>query len=267
MLCSNDVLERFFGCLRLKYKFCSIDNLEILYASRSMKMCVEIMDRHPDWVFKNRINMQRLSLDYSSPRDWNTEKLIIKDVDIPSVWKLGRAQAEAQLRSNSIKDFDIHEMKNKDYTMLKPNGKRIGLSEEQDLSQDLPEEELSDVCQQAEDGEEEESTSTIIIDMIPDRTHDPLIEFENFFIHKSTVVKNMFGAKALSRDRLRRVQGLSGKMSPKEENLDIETCLAIGDPILVKNQTVLELSKVLSIKKAAKKSKLLNLLFCTTTMS
>ena len=36
MLCSNDVLERFFGCLRLKYKFCSIDNLEILYASRSM---------------------------------------------------------------------------------------------------------------------------------------------------------------------------------------------------------------------------------------
>jgi len=53
----------------------------------------------------------------------------------------------------------------------------------------------------------------------------------------------MFGAKALSRDGLRRVQGLSGKMSPKEENLDIETCLAIGDPILVKNQTVLELSK------------------------
>ena len=53
--------------------------------------------------------MQRLSLDYSSQRDWNTEKLIIKDVDIPSVWKLGRAQAEAQLRSNSIKDFDFHE--------------------------------------------------------------------------------------------------------------------------------------------------------------
>ena len=41
-------------------------------------------------------------------------------------------------------------------------------------------------------------------------------------------------------------------MSPKEENLDIETCLAKGDPIIVKNQTVLELSKVLSIKKAAK---------------
>ena len=117
-----------------------------------MKMCVEIMDRHPDWVFKNRINMQRLSLDYSSPRDGNTEKLIIKDVDIPSVCKLGRAQAEAQLRSNSIKDFDFHEMKNKDYTMLKPNRKSIRLSEEQDLSQDLPEEELSDVCQQAEDG-------------------------------------------------------------------------------------------------------------------
>ena len=89
--------------------------------------------------------------------------------------------------------------------------------------------------------------------MIPDRRHDPLIQFENVFVHKSTVVKNMFGAKALSRDRLRRVQELSGKISPKEENLDIERCLALGDPILVKNQTVLELSQVLSIKKAVKR--------------
>ena len=60
MLCSNDVLERLFGNLRLKYRQCAIDNLEIIYGARAMQACTNMMTKHPDWFQKNRNVMQRV---------------------------------------------------------------------------------------------------------------------------------------------------------------------------------------------------------------
>ena len=55
MLCSNDVLERFFGNVRAKYRQCLIDNLEIIYATRAIQICTDMMFKHPEWFKKSRM--------------------------------------------------------------------------------------------------------------------------------------------------------------------------------------------------------------------
>ena len=73
MLCSNDVLERLFGNVRLKYRHCTIDNLELIYATRALQICIDLMSKHPEWFEKNRSVIERLCLDYSNPKDWKQE--------------------------------------------------------------------------------------------------------------------------------------------------------------------------------------------------
>ena len=94
MLCSNGVLERLFGNLRQKYRQCAIDNLEIIYGARAMQACTNMMAKHPDWFQRNRNVMQHLCLDYSDPKDWGAENLVIRNVNIVSTLNIGRANAE-----------------------------------------------------------------------------------------------------------------------------------------------------------------------------
>ena len=122
MLCSNDVLERLFGNLRLKYRHCTIDNLEIIYGARAMQACTNMMTKHPDWFQKNRNVMQRLCLHYSNPKDWGAENLVLRNVNIVSTWNIGRANAEQIL--NKLHKYkgdknDFFEISRDGYTLLK----------------------------------------------------------------------------------------------------------------------------------------------------
>ena len=132
MLCSNDVIERFFGNLRLKYRQCVIDNLEIIYATRAIQTCTDMMTKHPDWFKKNRSVMERLCLDYSNPRDWVHDQLVLEDIDIISCFNVGRARAEQIL--NRFEDYrgegcDFFELFNDGYTFLVPYGvRKIGFN-------------------------------------------------------------------------------------------------------------------------------------------
>ena len=149
MLCSNDVLERFFGILRLKYRQCMIDNLEIIFATRAIELCGDMMFKHPEWFEKNRNVMQRISLDYSNPRDWDNEKLILQNVDIAGAFAVGRANAVTALNSYKRYEGDTSDFGSLDecgYTFLIPYGTRkIGFNpadpEEIDLSMDTVNEE------------------------------------------------------------------------------------------------------------------------------
>ena len=85
MLCSNNVIERLFGNLRLKYRHSAINNLEIIFAARSLQLLSDMMVKHPEWFVKNRNVMERLSLDYSSPKEWKLDGLMLENVDIVSV--------------------------------------------------------------------------------------------------------------------------------------------------------------------------------------
>ena len=122
MLCTNDVLERLFGNLRLKYRHCTIDNLEIIYGVRAMQACTNMMTKHPDWFQKNRNVIQRLCLHYSNPKDWGAENLVLRNVNIVSTWNIGRANAEQIL--NKIHKYkgdknDFFEISRDGYTLLK----------------------------------------------------------------------------------------------------------------------------------------------------
>ena len=77
-------------------------------------------------------------------------------------------------------------------------------------------------------------------------THDPQIEIDGKHVYKATAVKSLFSANPLSKDRLRRVRGLSkftdvGEDTPSD--LSIDSSVMVGDPLLVNVKGTLELCK------------------------
>ena len=103
LLLANDILERIFSNIRLKYKHCTIDNLEMIYATRAMSFCDQILMKHPSWVKKQQNVMKRLTLDYSCTSDWDPGKQLVSDIDFTSVWNSGRAFAETELNRTKHK--------------------------------------------------------------------------------------------------------------------------------------------------------------------
>ena len=83
--------------------------------------------------------MQRLSLDYTSPKEWIAEKLVLRDTDIVSLWNLGRAKAEERLqmsRTYKGEKSDFFLLHEKGFTLLIPyETKKLGLNELHDDTQ------------------------------------------------------------------------------------------------------------------------------------
>ena len=87
ILLGTDILERLFGNYRLKMDVNSLDALELIYTTRAITKCEEILESHPTWVSNSGEVMDRLSLDYSKPSNWNSDTLILRDVDIKRMWE------------------------------------------------------------------------------------------------------------------------------------------------------------------------------------
>lgn len=67
LLDGTDLVERFFGNVRLRFKGGNYSALEMINAARSMTECTKIlMVKHPEWATKTRFQ-RRLALDYSNP--------------------------------------------------------------------------------------------------------------------------------------------------------------------------------------------------------
>ena len=104
--------------------------------------------------------------------------------------------------------------------------------------------------------ESEETNS--IADIISSK-YDPQIEIEGNLIYKATYLKNCFSSNPLSRDRLRRVRGLTRyEESGSENNLD-DNSLMIGDPLVVKTKGNAKICVILNIKKANQNEKTIEL--------
>ena len=286
MLCANDVLERYFGNVRLKYKHSIVDNLELIFATRAIQLCGEMMVKHPDWFAKNRSVMQRLCLDYSSPKVWNLEKLTLRDVDIISTWNVGRASAEVKLRSCKCEGKCSCRYKSKcnfttiarqGHTLLIPNGTKLGLNpREKDFSleddsavevenqNDVQEVDADGDAEPMHGGDVEDTPATSLIDMIPfphpqeNQKHDVQIEIDNKYVYKATVVKSIFSSQPLSRDRLRRVRGMTKYTeSTAEGEHSIETSVLAGDPIMIEVKGILRIAQIQLLKRANRKVKLI----------
>ena len=199
-----------------------------------MLACDDILIKNLDWTKQTSKVMNRLSLDYSSPSHWNKEMLALSNVDIPSVWNIGRAAAEQMLNRNQNlqgDNCDYSKFLDSAVTFLKPfGGKKICLSEiEIDVSsaEDDEPQELIEMVSEVED----EVNIHDLADVIPQTSqagvqHDTQIMIEGSYVYKATVIKNEFSDSPLSKDRLRRVQGLT-KFTKYGESSDAIQCLVI----------------------------------------
>ena len=98
-------------------------------------------------------------------------------------------------------------------------------------------------------------TSTSIIDMVPQarESYDPQIELDGTHVYKATIVKSLFSSNPMSKDRLRRVRGMTkftGEQS--EADMSIESSIMVGDPLLIDTKGTLRVSKVIKLMKAGR---------------
>ena len=224
-----------------------------------MQACTNMMTKYPDWFQKNRNVMQHLCLDYSNPKDWGAENLVLRNVNIVSTWNIGRANAEQIL--NKLHKYeggksDFFEISRDGYTLLIPYGKKkIGLCpKEIDYSLDMMED-IEEDTTEVDDSDNEMPSS--IIDLVQQNrtvTYDPQVEVDGKYVYKATVVRSLFGSNPLSKDHLRRVQGLSKFTESARANVSVDNSIMLGDPVLINVKNRLQIAQIKCIKKANKRS-------------
>ena len=85
------------------------------------------------------------------------------------------------------------------------------------------------------------------------------MEIDGNLVYKATVVKNSFSANPLSKDRLKRIRGLSRVEQNASTSDELATMVMPGDPILVKGKDNLQIGVIKSLRKANEKCKMLEL--------
>ena len=275
MLLGTDVLERFFGNMRLKLKS-GFDNLDLIFCSRAMEEVDRILENHPTWVSSTGKVMRRLALDYSKTSNWDVTKLCLDGVDIKAAWESGRFHVEnSPLFSNEL---DIVDLVTSKVTMLRPFGKRkIGVRplknasatnesnevEDDDDGDEYEEDDENDdndgdveTVDGAGDGngdndndnneavQAEASEASSVIDYVQEpsqtKTSDCQICVDDTWFYKASVVRQTFNGTSSSNDRLKRVEGLSkfcnGTNSAAK---NVDNIVMQNDPILYKSTLAL----------------------------
>ena len=229
VLNGTDPLERIFGVLRMKVKNASMDYLTLVHCIGSMLRCDEILImKHPDWSTKSRTS-RRLCLDYSNPRMWDAEKLKLADADISSLWESGHMKARSDaLEYGLVKSSEtVQSLSMLGSTLKKPRGKLIGVHEVD------PDESLLDSSPSTDEDSVEPEESIPLSDLME---KSATIEIDGKNIYKASVINSMFSSNGLSKDRLKRVQGLTSGSPGQSIGLSDEQSqqtIFIGDPLLV----------------------------------
>ena len=227
-LIGTDPEERFFGNARLAYGHKNLDSFELVSSASSIKMCDEILQKHPQWVKKGRM-ARRLVLDHSNTGDW-TGDLVVSHVDLKAAWTLGMLDAH-RLAIKAGLDENPALLDGSGITLLKPRHRVIGVTEVQlDWSQS---EEIEVVNEENEDEELSESDIIQLSDVMPTDTHKNYIEIEGKNVFKSTILKQICKEKPLSGDRLRKVRGLSKYCGVDKEPIDMNNMISAGDPLVI----------------------------------
>ena len=141
----TDSLENFFSLLRATHNSGSLDTLEIANRSQWIHAVDDIYKNHPDWQVKHNGRKRRnTSLDDSNSKEWNQDILKLGDVGISDCWNKGMHVASLKLLESKLfqrNELDFHKMSDTSVSILKPDGKRVGvICEEYDWSMPLPNE-------------------------------------------------------------------------------------------------------------------------------
>ena len=167
-----------------------------------------------------------LCLDYSNPKQWDENSLKLKDIDIRALWESGHLKVRAQaLGSGLLKSGEsIDSLELLGYTLKKPNGMLIGVSETgNDPTMEFEVENLTNTGDSDDDSipfsDLLEKSSTIVVD---DKN-----------IYKASVINSLFFTNTLSKDRLKRVQRLTAEAPGQIKKKTDENMIFIGDPLVV----------------------------------
>lgn len=243
----SDECEILFAIVRTLTHDSNCDLLQLNERLECSATTSKIFSKHPEWKrISRRLQVSDADgIDRTNPAAW-TGELRPREVDLKRAWDDGRRQAEVLLNSRSWHRTPLqHENA---ISMLKPNGKTIGVTESgADSEQDDDDE--SDVdCVDEDYGEFEE--------LIDHETSD----FSSFIvvrdeadchtIHKASVLRQMFNGGKVSKDRLRRVRGLSySPASSTCSSADEAMSFIVGDPFVTvfENVTNERVTKCLAI--------------------
>ena len=77
-------------------------------------------------------------------------------------------------------------------------------------------------------------------------------------VYKASIVKSLFSSEPLSRDRLRKVRGMTKYTETSSPSESIETAIMPGDPILINIKGELKIAKITLVKKANRKVKFIS---------
>ena len=238
VLDGTDPLERFFGNCRMQYKSKGMNTLEMIDLSRGISSCDNIlMNVHPEWSKKGRVQ-RRLCLDYSNPRDWTREKLICKDVNVKSVWLSGYNLAISELLLHLNIDLEhVHNLANDGITLRRPISfcDVVGVNEiNEDWSN--PDETTYENSEEGEvEGQEDQEESLTELEAYNNKHAPYFLDDNGGKIYKTTCLKNIFNSEPLSKDRLRRVRGLT--TYPDQTSDMCNNLLMVGDPVLYSKKT------------------------------
>ena len=95
-------------------------------------------------------------------------------------------------------------------------------------------EDADDEVEPVTDTDEGEVNLAEIIDN-PENTADPYFVIDGKNVYKASCLKAISSSEQLSKDRLRRVRGMSRYPGDKEINSSVESFLLFGDPVPVNN--------------------------------
>ena len=245
VLDGTDPTERYFGNVRMRFKGGNYSTLEMINASRSMTECDRILMEHPDWCKKSRLQ-RRLALDYSNPATWRRDMLTLENVNIEAVWKSGYYRALSMIPENSV-----GEIEDASTTLRCPikRGTVVGVKNtEKDWSLDDDDDDADDVTNENEELQEADvNLAEIIPD--PNQKADPFFIIDGKKVYKSTCLKSISSAQKLSKDRLRRVQGMSYSPAGSTAALDPDSLLLNGDPVLIQKDGQPRIANVVTISK------------------
>ena len=230
----TDPAERYFGDARLLYKHNQLDALEVVYCSNAISKCSDILTRHPEWAKKGRAS-RRLALDYSNIHDW-TGDMVAGHVDIEKEWKLGLNEANHTALEIGC-EIDIEALEAAGVSLQKPNGDLVGVtSRDIDWSMIDDANEVDEVQPVSNESTTDDASLPPLVEMItpPASGNDIMVDVDGTMVYKATILKNLTENNPLSRDRLRRVQGITrhhGSAADADVNLDDILCL--GDPVVM----------------------------------
>ena len=170
-------------------------------------------------------------MDYSNPATWNAETLKPDNISIKGTWRSGYHKALSMLPI-----ADAEDMEDSNTTLRCPSkpGVVVGVGSVAEIDWSIVGDDVDNEVEQVNDTDVGEVNLAEIIDD-PDNTAGPYFVIDGKKVYKTSCLKAISSSEQLSKDRLRRVRGMSRYPGDKEINRGVESFLLIGDPVLVNN--------------------------------